>query len=63
MSNLAQVQDQVIHHSANAAAVTFPLMALWLNAPMIFSITTGVLGIIWYCILIGEKIAAWRRRK
>jgi len=60
---VGQIQDHVIHHAANTAAVVFPIMSLWLNAPMILTIITGVLGVIWYCILIGEKIMAWRNRK
>jgi uncharacterized integral membrane protein len=60
---LEQVQDHVIHHAANTAAVAFPLLTFWLNAPQILTITTAVLGVIWYCILIGEKVWSWRRKK
>lgn len=63
VSNLQQVQDQVVHHAANTAAVTFPLMSLWLNAPQILTVVTAVLGVVWYCILIGEKIYTWWKRK
>ena len=63
MSNIQQVQDQVIHHAANTAAVTFPLMSLLLNAPQILTVVTAILGVIWYSILIGEKIYNWRKRK
>jgi hypothetical protein len=62
MSNFATTQDQVIHHSANAAAIVIPVMSSWLNGPLILTYLTGALGIIWYCILIGEKIIAWKRR-
>lgn len=58
---VAQVQDQVIHHSANAAAFALPALSVWLNAPFILTIVTGVLGVIWYLILIGEHIAAWHK--
>jgi hypothetical protein len=63
LSNLQDVQDHVIHHAANAAAITFPVMSVVLKAPYIFSFVTGFLGMVWYCILIGEKIAAWRQRR
>ena len=56
------VQDQVIHHAANAAAVTIPFMSIWLHAPMFFTILTAALGSAWYAILIGEKIYQWCTR-
>jgi hypothetical protein len=63
MSDLVTTQDHVIHHAANAAAIVIPVMSSLLNGPMILTYLTGTLGVIWYCILIGEKIATWRKRK
>ena len=63
---LAIVQDHVIHHSANLAAVVIPVMSVWLNAPVFFTVTTAALGTVWYLILIGEKLydlrSKWRER-
>jgi hypothetical protein len=60
--SIAQTQDAVIHHSANAAAVTIPVLSAWLNAPVLLTVVTSILGIVWYCILIGEKVLAWKQR-
>lgn len=63
---LDTLQDHVIHHSANVAAVAFPLVSLWLHAPQAFTYLTSGLGVVWYSILIAEKITyhlqKWRDR-
>lgn len=59
---LDKVQDSVVHHAANAAAVTIPAMSIALHGPEILSYTTAGLGCVWYGILIGERVAAWISR-
>lgn len=49
-------QDHFVHHAANAAAVTIPIMSAMLDAPTLLTEITGVLGILWYAVLFGEKI-------
>jgi hypothetical protein len=56
----SQTQEAIIHHAANAAAIVFPVSAVLLHMPEVIAIITGLLGIIWYSILIVEKVALWR---
>lgn len=53
-------EDAIAHHAANAAAVVFPVASVVLHLPEIVTVVVGILGIVWYAILIGEKIAGWR---
>ncbi len=53
----------MIHHSANLAAITIPAISLSLNGPAILTYVTGILGAVWYLILISEKFFAWRARR
>ena len=55
--------EQVQHHVANAAAVAVPFAAWLAQAPFFISLLTGFLGALWYCILIGKEIAAWKRKR
>ncbi len=50
-----QQEDAVIHHAGNVAAVVFPFSFLWLNAPHILSIITGLLGVGWYVMLYLDR--------
>lgn len=52
-------QDIAAHHAANAAAIIIPTMSFLLNAPQILTGLTAFLGVIWYAILIGEKLIGW----
>jgi hypothetical protein len=49
-------------HAVNAAAAAGPMFLAWVQAPETLTVLTAVLGIIWYCILIGEKIVSMVRR-
>jgi hypothetical protein len=53
-------QEAVIHHAANTAAIAIPVGAVMFHLPEIVAIITGILGIVWYSILIVEKVASWR---
>lgn len=55
-------QTQVTHHAVNAAAVATPTLLTWVQAPEALTVITAILGIIWYLILIGEKIVSIVRR-
>lgn len=55
--------DRPSHHFVNALAVVVPPAAWLAQAPIYLSIVTGLLGAIWYCILIYDKIKSWRRPK
>lgn len=55
--------EQATHHVANAAAVVAPVAAWLAQAPFFISLLTGLLGALWYCILIGKEIAAWRKKR
>lgn len=55
----SQTQEAVIHHAANAAAVAIPVGSVVFHLPEWVAVTAGILGIIWYLILIGEKITGW----
>jgi hypothetical protein len=61
--NLQQTQDQVIHHAANFAAITIPVVSFSLNGPEAFTYITSILGIIWYLILITERVVSWFKQK
>ena len=52
-------EDVLAHHAANAAAVAFPVASVVLHLPEIVTVVVGILGIVWYGILIGEKIMGW----
>jgi len=55
----SHTQDVVVHHAANAAAVAIPVGSVVFHLPEWVAIVAGCLGIIWYMILIGEKISGW----
>lgn len=63
MDKFLGYQDATIHHAANTAAIIIPLMSISLHGPEILSYTTASLGIVWYAILIGERIASWISRR
>lgn len=52
-------QDGIIHHAANAAAITIPIISASLNGPLILTYSTAGLGAVWYVILIGERVNSW----
>jgi hypothetical protein len=54
------VQYATMHHTANVAAVAVPFGAIAYHLPDAIVATTGLLGAVWYLILIGEKVALWR---
>lgn len=55
-----KTQDAVVHHSANAAATAAPVAAsIIFHLPEWTALVPMGLGVIWYLILIGEKIAGW----
>lgn len=54
------IDDALAHHAANAAAVVIPVASVTFHLPEVITVLVGILGIIWYAILIGEKIARWR---
>lgn len=60
--NLMDVQDKVIHHSANLAAVTIPVMSAALHGPQILTYGTASAGLVWYAILITERLCFWLKR-
>ncbi len=64
LSEIAQsrTQDAVIHHAANAAAVAIPAGAAVFHLPDILTIMTAIAGLLWYAILISEKVALWFRK-
>lgn len=64
VSHLPQsnAQEAVIHHAANAAAIAIPTGAVVFNLPEWVAVVTGCLGIIWYSILILEKVSGWYRK-
>lgn len=49
-----------IQHTVNAAVVAAPVASLWAHFPEVITVTLGILGIVYYSIVIGEKIAGWR---
>lgn len=51
--------DAAAHHAANAAAVAIPVGSVIFRLPEIVTLVVGVLGIIWYAILIAEKMTKW----
>jgi hypothetical protein len=55
--------EQHIQHGVNSLAVAIPTVSLISHAPEIVTVLTGILGIIWYSIIILEKVAAYRDRK
>lgn len=69
IANAAQssTQEAVVHHSANAAAIAIPTGAAYaLGVRDLFVYIPAVLGMVWYSILIAEKVASWldkRRNK
>ena len=59
LSDFQTVQDHAIHHAANFAAITIPVLSDVLNAPRAWTNLTIFLGVVWYCILIGERVYSW----
>jgi L-lactate permease len=59
----SSVQEHLIHHGGNAAAVTFPLMAIWLNAPQIISALLGLAGLAWYAALFIDRHRRIKKEK
>jgi hypothetical protein len=57
------ISDQVQHHTVNVVAVSLPAVSFMAQAPGYVTLIVGILGGIWYCILIAEKIYNWRRKK
>ena len=55
--------DHAAHHAANIAAIVIPTLSFSLNGPAVLTYTTSVLGIVWYGLLIGEKIYHWTKRR
>lgn len=60
---IALAQDTAAHHAANVSAIAIPVISVSLNGPLILSYATGVLGVIWYLILIAERVNAWIQRR
>lgn len=63
---LNDVQDHVIHHSANAAAMAMPLLvSAWLHVslPVLVALAPSLLGSVWYVILIGEWLYGVTRKR
>lgn len=60
ITNYTPGEDVIAHHAANVAAIAFPMASVVLHLPEVVTVVVGILGIIWYGILIGEKIAGWR---
>lgn len=48
-------QEHLIHHGGNTAALAFPFMAIWLNAPQIISALLGLAGLAWYIALFIDR--------
>lgn len=49
------------HHVVNAAAIGTPLLSFMSQMPGVVTMITGILGAIWYILLISKEIAARRR--
>lgn len=52
--------NPAVQHTVNAAVVAAPIVSSWANFPAIVTVTLGCCGIVYYVIVIGEKIAGWR---
>ena len=52
----ARIVDHAQHHVANLAVIALPLGSFWLNAPVILSVITGILGAIYYVLLIEKML-------
>jgi len=50
-----------MRHVSNLAAV-IPVISLALNWPVILTCTSAALAIVWYVILISEKIYHWTKK-
>jgi hypothetical protein len=50
--------SSIIHHTTNAVAVGTPMISILFQAQTM-AIVTGILGAIWYMILIGKEIRSW----
>ena len=59
----SSVQEHLIHHGGNAAAMAFPFMAIWLNAPQIISALLGLAGIAWYGALFIDRYRRIQKEK
>jgi hypothetical protein len=56
------VHDHITHHVANFAAL-IPLLSFSFNGPAILTFVSAALAIVWYCIIIGEKVYHWTRKR
>ena len=59
---LDPANDQVAHHAANAAAVAVPVAAVAYHLPDYLVYSTAIAGLIWYIMLISEKLSRWYRK-
>lgn len=54
--------DTPMQHVVNAAPAGITIAALWANLPEIVTVLAGIGAIIWYAILIAEKVVGWRAK-
>lgn len=62
--DMASVSKVPVDHSAaqhgfNAIAISAAPVTIWVHAPEIVTVVAGVLGAVWYLIIITEKILGW----
>lgn len=50
-------------HGANAVALTAAPVSIWVHAPEVVTVIVGILGCLWYSIIITEKILSWVKKK
>lgn len=50
------LNNHIQHHTANLAVLALPLGSFWLNAPVILSVITGILGAVYYILLIEKML-------
>jgi hypothetical protein len=54
------VTNPAVQHTVNGAVVAAPIVSAWANFPAVVTVVLGCLGILYYLIVIIEKIAGWR---
>lgn len=51
-----------VQHSVNAVVASAPVVSIWAHFPEAVTVIVGILAIIYYVIVIAEKIAGWRAK-
>lgn len=56
------MDNPTVQHITNAVPAAATLAALWARLPEVVTVFAGLGAIIWYAIIIAEKVVGWRAK-